>query len=83
MTLGNTIFLRDQSRIQKPKMVRKGMWRSANLIKFQRNFMRLALLHIRLPTPRSDPEIACLKNFLTKLSLRSKSGFLIKKNVYV
>ena len=46
----------NQGRIQKLNMVGKSMWMSVNLINFQRNFMRLTLLHIPLPTPESDPD---------------------------
>ena len=49
-----------QGRIQKLKMVGKSMWRRANLIEFQRNLIRLALLHIRLPTPKSEPVMSAL-----------------------
>ena len=48
--------LKTEGWIQKLKMVGKGMWMSANLIKLQRNFMRLTFLHIRLPASKSDPE---------------------------
>ena len=51
-------------RSQKHEIVGKSMFRSVNLIKLE--FMRLTLLHIYLPTLKSDPEPQ--RNLITRFA---------------